>query len=415
MATSMHLRASETRNSSGHVNVEIEYLRAFAVMMAVFSHINPLVPGGSGMWAILSRFMTGWAGVDLFFCISGYVISKSLVESFDRSKIQGRWPLAAQAFWVRRFFRIAPSAWLWVAVPLVCSVVFNRTGEFWTFDVNVRSAVAVILNMANFVGPQNMGPNPVYWSLSLEEQFYLVYPFFLLLVPIAWRWKCLLLLILLQVIPDRSTLFLSQFWLTRLDAIMWGCVLYQFSKTPGYRVWEPTFLRSKNAAIVTSVLLIALLMMVPVLLQAYLKVVSIVAILSAALVFMASFQSGYVFPLPAVFRAALLWIGSRSFAIYLIHIPAITLTHEIWFRVNPQSHTDHDYGWRMLATWLVLIIVLADLNFRFIETPLRRRGARIANRIMSAELPQNRDADRDVIPVRTYHAVKSDSPKGVEV
>lgn len=71
MAGSMHLREGGARNSSGHVNVEIEYLRAFAVMMAVFSHINPLVPGGSGMWAILSRFMTGWAGVDLFFASRG--------------------------------------------------------------------------------------------------------------------------------------------------------------------------------------------------------------------------------------------------------------------------------------------------------------------------------------------------------
>jgi peptidoglycan/LPS O-acetylase OafA/YrhL len=372
-------------------NVEIEYLRAFAVMMAVFSHINPLVPGGSGAWAILSRFITGWAGVDLFFCISGYVISKSLVESFDGAKGQGRWPLAVQAFWVRRFFRIVPSAWLWVAVPLVCSVVFNRTGEFWPFDVNVRSAVAVLLNMANFVGPQNMGPNPVYWSLSLEEQFYLVYPFFLLLVPIKWRWKLFLLLIAIQIIPDRSALFYSQLWLLRLDAIMWGCVLYQFSTTPQYRLWEPTFLRSKQVAIALSALLIALIMLVPTLMAPYLRVVSIVSVLSVALVFMASFQRGYVFPLPAVCRAVLLWIGSRSFAIYLIHIPAITLTHEIWFRINPNSHTDHDYGWRMLATWLVLVIVLADLNFRFVETPLRRRGTRIASRILRAEPPRNRD------------------------
>jgi peptidoglycan/LPS O-acetylase OafA/YrhL len=122
--------------------------------------------------------------------------------------------------------------------------------------------------------------------------------------------------------------------------------------------------------------------MVPVLL-ATLKVVSIVAVLSAVLVFTASFQRGYVFPLPEVFRSVLLWIGSRSFAIYLIHIPAITLTHEIWFRINPASHTDHSYGWIMLATWLAMVTVLSELNFRLVETPLRRRGARIADRIMS--------------------------------
>jgi peptidoglycan/LPS O-acetylase OafA/YrhL len=375
----------ETRTSSGHLNVEIECLRAFAVAMAVFSHINPLVPGGSSVWAILAQFITGWAGVDLFFCISGYVISKTLVENFDRSKTEGRWAFAMQAFWVRRFFRIAPSAWLWVLVPLVCSIVFNKTGQFWTFDINVRSTIAVILNVADFVGPQNMGPNPVYWSLSLEEQFYLIYPFCLLLTPVAWRWKLLLAAIALQVIPDRSALFLSQWWLVRLDAIMWGCVIYQFSRSSEYRVWEPTFMRSKPVAVAVSALLIAFLMMVPVLLAQQLKVVSIVAVISAALVFMASFQQGYIFPLPKALRAMLLWCGSRSFAIYLIHIPAMTLTHEIWFRINPLSNTDRSYGWRMLSTWIVLLIVLADLNFRFIETPLRRRGAKIAARITSKD------------------------------
>lgn len=371
----------------GRINAEIECLRAIAVGMAIFSHINPLVPGGSGIWKILNGYVTGWTGVDLFFCISGFVISKSLVDSLEANRQRGRWHIAAQAFWVRRFFRIAPSAWLWVAVPLVCSIAFNRSGVFWTFDVNVRSTAAVMLNLANFVGPQNLGPNPVYWSLSLEEQFYVAYPVFLLLTPLAWRWRALLALIALQAIPDRSALFHSMMWLTRLDAIMWGCLVFMFSRTVHYREWEPSFCASRPVALATSTLLIALLCIVPAMLAPTLKVVSVVGVLSAALIFLASFDRGYALPLRGPAKAVLLWIGARSFALYLVHIPAISLTQEIWFRINQARHLpppDHSYGAVMVLTWCVLAFGLADLNYRLIETPLRRRGAKIAQRMLAA-------------------------------
>ena len=101
------------------INLEIEYLRAVAVLLVVFVHVGVLFPRlGLGQWT----------GVDLFFCISGFVICRSYDQYFDDRIAEGRWWLAACAFWVRRIFRLAPSAWLWLAINVLCAWKFNSSG-----------------------------------------------------------------------------------------------------------------------------------------------------------------------------------------------------------------------------------------------------------------------------------------------
>ncbi|WP_414651232.1 hypothetical protein, partial [Escherichia coli] len=73
------------------------------------------------------RYASFGVGVDLFFCISGYVVAKSYWEYFDRYRVRGLfWP-AARSFWVRRCYRLLPSAWLWVMVGILCSLAFNQS------------------------------------------------------------------------------------------------------------------------------------------------------------------------------------------------------------------------------------------------------------------------------------------------
>ena len=125
----------ETFSAHRRVNGEIECLRAVAILLVLCDHLpalfhwGPMVPPFYGadqdVIRILSRF-TGWTGVDLFLCISGYVISLSFVALFDRNKAEGRAWAAIKAFWVRRFFRIIPSAWLWLSVMIICSLLFNQ-------------------------------------------------------------------------------------------------------------------------------------------------------------------------------------------------------------------------------------------------------------------------------------------------
>jgi len=81
-------------------------------------------------------------------------------------------------------------------------------------------------------------------------------------------------------------------------------------------------------------------------------------------------------------RAALTWTGTRSYALYLVHVPAFCATRELWSRLLPPGTPPgpHDL-WRYLLTALPLLALGAEANYRLLELPLRRRGAAIAARV----------------------------------
>lgn len=367
------------------INLEIEYLRAVAIVLVLALHAHALFINTSHAVSVVFQFAGAWTGVDLFFCISGYVISRSFQPFFDHHRAEGRYWSAAFAFWIRRLFRLVPSAWLWLFIGVACAWLFAPSGWFGTFSGSVESAGLIMLNAANFATADGiLSGNGVYWTLALEDQFYLVFPFFLFLVPDVWRARLLIALIVLLAFPDRTMATHPFLWYTRFDAILWGCLLYQLSRSPSYWRMEPKYLSRRPVAIATDMMLIALLIVVPIA-RAYhyprfsgLRVESIIAVASAALVFLASFESGYVLPLPWYARSVLGWIGARSYALYLIHIPLYGIIHEILARLNISGAL---YNTCCAVLILMLLPVLAELNFRYVETPLRRKGKQIAERL----------------------------------
>lgn len=326
-----------------------------------------------------------WGGVDLFFCVSGYVVSRSFVDMLDEAKQRGTQWNAIKAFWVRRAFRLMPSAWLWLGITLVFACTLNSTGVFGDPSLALRGTVAVTTISANFAqafGIQLL-PNWVYWSLSLEEQFYFLFPFLLLATSVAWRWKLLLIGIAIQF-PMIRTYWVDLAWFVRIDAMLWGVLIYLFSKRSEYRVFEPISLRNKTAACTVTILLLAGILMVPVMLKQLPFSVGLLALICAAMVLLASYAHNYILPIPAV-RPVLLWMGSRSYAIYLIHTPMFYLTHELWSRwaaakgLPPPGST---YTLRYAICAVVLTAIFTELNYRLVETPLRRKGVQMADAVL---------------------------------
>ncbi|WP_234682874.1 acyltransferase family protein [Bradyrhizobium monzae] len=371
-------------------NLEIEYLRAIAVIMVVLVHSPVLFPGMD---------LGQWTGVDLFFCISGYVISRGFEQSFDEAIADGRWGSVAPAFWVRRVFRLAPSAWLWLAVSVFGSWAYNSTGVFpGTPEQNLWDGLFVLGLFANFAyGLHLMHSNRFFWSLALEDQFYILFPLFILWVRPYWRWVVLGLLILLQAIPDRSFHGESDpkfLWAMRLDALMWGYLIYLFSRSKFYALAERLiviFLRYRLLAFAVSAVLIFLLIDIPK--ERFARFIggqieSQVALVSAGLVFLASYDRGYALPLPGFLKTIFAWIGARSYAIYLIHIPLFWYLMETWSRISHLlgAHAP-DKRYFYAVAFPVALCVLADLNFRLVETPLRRKGVALANRILALPAP----------------------------
>lgn len=182
-------KTTKAAEKTAHIDYrpDIDGLRAVAVMMVVLYHAGFGFPGG-------------FIGVDVFFVISGYLIT-GLIRKQQEA---GTFSLAQ--FWHRRICRIVPAATLVVAATMIA-------GWFLLFpqDYNVlaRSAIAQQLMMSNlyfwkntgyFDGPSELMPLLHTWSLAVEEQFYLFYPFLLVVLAKASRVKLTIALATLFVI-----------------------------------------------------------------------------------------------------------------------------------------------------------------------------------------------------------------------
>jgi len=343
----------------------------------------------------LTRFYSyfgGWVGVDLFFAMSGFVIARSLVPRL-RSQGDGAGAGAGArrvtlSFWVRRCWRLLPSAWLWLAVMLLASVAFNSTGVFGSVEANLEATIAAVLQVANLrfaevFMQREYGSSFVYWSLALEEQFYLLFP---LLVLFSRRWlPCVLLgLVALQMFAPRSVLLM----MLRTDALALGVLIALWSARPSYRLLQPTWLAHRWLGVgVLLALLLCLCILGSEPVTMFSMRIGAIALLSAALVWIASYDRDLLWPKGA-FKRLMIWFGTRSYAIYLIHIPAFFFTREFYHRLYPQQGGfGEPFFYPLVLTAALLIVVLSELNYRLIECPLRERGRRIAERLFAVPEP----------------------------
>ena len=152
---------------------DIEVLRGFAVLFVVVHHASDNLLTWTS--PALTRFYTyfgGWFGVDLFFAISGFVIARDLVPRLQVSTNNISALQITLAFWLRRAWRLLPSAWLWLGIILLATVIFNQSGAFGTFRANFEATIAAITQVANVRFAESFmrweyGASFVYWSLSL--------------------------------------------------------------------------------------------------------------------------------------------------------------------------------------------------------------------------------------------------------
>ena len=131
---------------------DIECLRGIAVVFVILFHAKlSLFFWKIPVWDhIVGNYLNFWSGVDLFFAISGFVIARTLLPTLRRCENSTEMVRAALVFWVRRAWRLLPSAWLWLVVMLGGSAFLNRSGLFDTFHTNFESTIAGMLSIANF-------------------------------------------------------------------------------------------------------------------------------------------------------------------------------------------------------------------------------------------------------------------------
>ncbi|MBD3923751.1 acyltransferase [Nocardioides cavernae] len=350
------------------VRTDIQFLRALAVMAVVLNHLFP------------NRLTGGYLGVDIFFVISGFLITAHLLGELER---EGRISLAR--FWARRARRLLPASLTVLAVCAAATVAWLPQTRWPQVMSEVLASALYFENWQlarsaqdYFTSAQTASPVTHFWSLSVEEQFYLVWP---LLVLGTW-WLALRrggasgALRPRGLTPRRTVgTGLAILGVASLAFAVWSVEAHPdaaYFITPG-RVWEfaaggvlaalaaaQGAVRPRWVAIPGWLLMVGSICLfgddsgVP-------GLSTLLPVAGCALVIWAGTGSAGR-PAPRALRGPV-WLGDISYSVYLWHWPLI-----VFAPIALQRPMTPGLG---LAILLVTLLT-AQLSTRFVEDPLRR-------------------------------------------
>ncbi len=343
----------------------IDGLRALAVAAVLVYHANiGILPGG-------------FLGVEVFFVISGYLITSLLLA--DRAR-EGR--VGLLGFWQRRARRLLPAVFVLIIAALVYSVVF-LPGEVHSLRGDALAGFGYVSNWYLIFDQQSyfesLGRPSLLrhlWSLAVEEQFYLIWPVVFALVLDRLRRKYALAVILAAAFasaglmaylynPDTDPSRIYYGTDTRATGLLIGAALafaWQIGRLP-----ERLPRLTRHLAEFTGVCALAGLVLISAIASEqsaflYRGGFALVALLTALLV------AACVHPNTRLLSGLLshqplTWIGTRSYSIYLWHWPVFMLT-------RPGLDVSFDGG-ELFALRLALTALLAEASYRLVETPVR--------------------------------------------
>lgn len=326
---------------------EIDGLRALAVVAVVFFHVK--VP----------YFEGGFVGVDIFFVISGFLITKIIY-----SEVEGK-NFSITGFYKRRARRILPALYLVILMAIVWSTLFQPPFSARDFYQSVFATTAFANNLLlahesaqYFDLSSDFKPLLHTWSLGIEEQFYIVFPFFFLLVSCFGRFFVKLAIAVALVLS-----------LAAYVASPGPISFYM----PHLRGWEllsgslvAIILHGRRATGHDGLATLGCLLVFGSILSfgnPHLILLQVAAVLGTVLVILFCKSGGYCGRLLGA--RPLVGIGLISYSLYLWHQPLLAFAR---IRLGPELPVD------ILVMLLLLTLVIAYSSWRFIETPFRSRN-----------------------------------------
>ena len=345
----------------------LDGIRAIAVIMVLAYHLK------------LALFKSGFLGVTVFFVLSGYLITGILI-----SEVEEEGTIDLKNFWLRRIRRLVPAVMSMAVVIIFVSAVVNRV----IFTKGCKDFLASVLGFNNwwqifnkvsyFEAAGVPSPFTHCWSLAIETQFYLIYPLILLGIYKLAKSRgegrakrgllfagVTLLLALISVIlmivlfdpqQDASRVYYGTD--TRAFSLLFGALLAI--------LWEYRMVPRRLSASVNMVLgsvSFAVLIVMTIAINGssnfwYRGGQFVGTILTVLMVYAVSGRKTWLSRFLS--NPVLKWIGDRSYSIYLWHYPIILLISK-----------GIKASWWITLIEIVLSVVLAELSYRFIETPIR--------------------------------------------
>jgi peptidoglycan/LPS O-acetylase OafA/YrhL len=329
-------------------NPALDGLRAVAVILVLCNHtMQKILP------------LAGWIGVDIFFVLSGYLITSILLRELRET---GR--ISFSNFYGRRALRLVPALAIVAISQIVLSVFSHRGAE-------IREATLVgvtyLENWNMIYGWWPVGYMGATWSLSVEEQFYLLWPLTLVFLanklPLVWIAYAVLAMTIAELIFWRGggagTEHTLQFSLgIRPVGLLIGSAL-TFLPTIRWRI--PSLMAPSMLLIIGAVVMTADRSDL-----VFLAAPMVVSLATAVLIICTNqIGSGSIAVLST---APLRYVGKISYGIYLYHVPIFFLGEE---------HKIHLPGYLFGTCLIVLVFVTAALSYEFVEKPILRLKDRL--------------------------------------
>lgn len=383
------------RGEKGRID-DIEALRAIAIVFVMIWHYHRAPGYGAITPPSFSHWFNLGVGVDLFFVISGFVVARSLFASLLGVEGGRNRRRIAYQFWTRRVFRLFPSVWLWLSIILLCASFTIRPDLWQSVETNMWASLSVVLHYANYRFATHFMQDPFgasfpYWSLSLEEQFYLILPIAMLLV-IRLRFLALFCaaLVAWTFLVNRGILGIVFRW----EGLAFGVGLAVFARSTLYQSAVRVARRWQLPAcpiIITALAGVAIFASSG--FQEFFTIspsrsYNLVALAALIAVFFASMDLD-ILSRGRRLKATLNWIGARSYALYLCHIPALYASAEIITRMGLDD--DLLQPGRHILTVIIavpLAFFCSHLNFKHIEQPFNVYGRAKAPRWFAVARPK---------------------------
>lgn len=355
--------------------LELDGIRGLAVISILIFHMIRAgtigTPPGSG-WAYFAKAtMHLWSGVDLFFVLSGFLICGILLKQKDS-------PNVLSVFYVRRACRILPAYAMLLAGHYALRPWYGDSLS-WIF-----SQPEAIPDYSYFLFLQNvfMGLHGefgghflgVTWSLAVEEQFYLVLPFFILYF--SRKHSLSIIIGLLFLAPSLRMLDpgLSAYvnMPMRMDSLLVGAVIaYMYSSKS---TWEK--LQAHSATILAAAVAMSFAVVVAVYRELKLDQLGHLwfAILYGCIIVLALLYSGKPVALPLRNRG-LRYCGKISYGLYLYHHMVLALMHGLLLQAQPSVLTTKSLMITLAS--IVATFLLATVSFYTVELAAQRVGYRL--------------------------------------
>ncbi len=331
---------------------EIDGLRAFAIIAVIINHFNKVI------------LPNGYLGVDIFFVISGYVITSSL----EGRKSKNFWDFIT-SFYVRRIKRLVPAVVFFVLITslLICFFRLDPKGSLMTGVSSLfgLSNIALFsLSYDYFSETTILNPFTHTWSLGVEEQFYLLFPLIIWFTGFGQ-----------QTTKGKRNLFISVLFLIICSLISF-IYFYEINKPAAYylmpnRFWEMAvgcilFLAYQKKGVVfkkiestsPTIVLVSIIGVMFLPISAALPSTILIVLLSALLIFcLREDKSLYKF----LINKNIIHIGLISYSLYLWH----------WGVLSISQWTIGIYWWTV-PFQILLIYLLSVTSYLLIENPLRK-------------------------------------------